>query len=256
MDPTPLLPIPENWNTALAVVAHPDDLEYGGASAIARWTSQGKTVSYLMVTRGEAGLDAISPELAGPLREAEERQSARVVGVESVEFLTHPDGLIEYGIPLRRDIAGAIRRHQPDVVITSNYHLTWGQGNLNMADHRAVGLAVLDAVRDAGNRWVFPEQLEDGLQPWNHVRWILVDSPPAPTHAVDVSAYLDLGIASLEKHRHYIENLGYDFDPRRFLTSLCAPIGERFGCAYAVAYEVYDGGGTLSSDAVTGESCS
>lgn len=250
MDPTRLLPIPEDWNTALAVVAHPDDLEYGGASAIARWTSQGKTVTYLMVTRGEAGLDAISPNVAGPMREAEERQSAKVVGVQSVAFLTYPDGLIEYGLPLRRDIAGAIRQHRPDVVITSNYHPTWSDGSWNMADHRAVGLAVLDAVRDAGNRWVFPEQLEAGLQPWSHVRLILVDSPPSPTHAVDVTPYLDAGVASLEQHCTYIENLGYDFDPRGFLTSHLAPIGERFGCEYAVAFEVHDRGGPLGTTAV------
>ncbi len=247
MDQTRLRPIPEDWNTALAVVAHPDDLEYGGASAIARWTSQGKTVTYLMVTRGEAGLDAISPDVAGPIREAEERQSAQVVGVERVDFLTYPDGVIEYGLPLRRDIAGSIRQHQPDVVITSNYHSTWSDGSLNMADHRAVGLAVLDAVGDAGNRWVFPEQLEAGLEPWSHVRLILVDSPPVPTHAVDVTAHIEAGIASLEKHRIYIENLGYDFDPRGFLTSHLAPIGERFECDYAVAFEVYDRGSMLGT---------
>jgi LmbE family N-acetylglucosaminyl deacetylase len=245
MDQTRLRPVPEDWNSALAIVAHPDDLEYGGASAIARWTSQGKTVRYLMVTRGEAGLDGIAPDEAGPIREEEERQSASVVGVESVEFLTHPDGCIEYGLPLRRDIAAAIRRHRPEVVITGNYHLTWPNGGLNMADHRAVGLAVLDAVLDAGNRWVFPEQLEGGLQPWPHVRLILVDSAPSATHAVDVTSYLDVGIASLEKHRIYIEQLGYDFDPKRFLTSQLASIGKQFGCEYAVAFEVHDLGGTL-----------
>jgi LmbE family N-acetylglucosaminyl deacetylase len=251
MNPTPLLPVPENWNTALAVVAHPDDLEYGGASAIARWTSQGKTVTYLIVTRGEAGLDSVAPDVAGPLREEEERQSARVVGVERVEFLAHPDGLIEYGVPLRRDIAGAIRQHRPDVVITGNYHATWSDGKLNSADHRAVGLAVLDAVQDAGNRWVFPEQLEAGLQPWRHVQLILVDGSPAPTHAVDVTPYIDTGVASLEKHRIYLANLGYDFDPRGFLTSHFTSIGKRFGCEYAVAFEVHELRGTLGTAAVT-----
>ena len=246
-DQTTLRPIPEDWNSALAVVAHPDDLEYGGASAIARWTSQGKTVTYLMVTRGEAGLDGVPPEVAGPLREEEERQSAKAVGVECVEFLAHPDGVIEYGVPLRRDIAEAIRRHRPDVVITGNYHPTWGNGSFNMADHRAVGLATLDAVRDAANRWVFPEQLTGSLEPWSHVRWILVDSPPSPTHAVDVSAYIDAGVASLEQQRVYIDNLGYDFDPRGFLTSILAPTGARFGCDYAVAYEVHEVAGALTS---------
>jgi LmbE family N-acetylglucosaminyl deacetylase len=249
-----LLPVPEDWHTALAIVAHPDDLEYGGASAIARWTSQGKTVTYLMVTRGEAGLDAIAPDVAGPIREEEERQSAKVVGVESVEFLAHPDGLIEYGLPLRCDIAGAIRQHRPDVVITSNYHPTWNGGRLNTADHRAVGLAVLDAVQDAGNRWVFPEQLEAGLQPWSHVQLILVDSPPSPTHAVDVTPYIEAGVASLEKHRIYLDNLGYDFDPRGFLTSHLASMGKRFGCEYAVAFEVHNLRGMLGIAAVKSES--
>src|SRR5215211_8568743 len=95
-----LEPLPEDWERALAVVAHPDDMEYGAASAVARWTAQGKTVAYLLVTRGEAGIDALAPEQVGPLREAEERRSAAVVGVE---FLDRRDGLIEYGPSLRRD---------------------------------------------------------------------------------------------------------------------------------------------------------
>jgi len=71
----------EDWDKALAVVAHPDDLEYGAASAVARWTDRGKHISYLLVTRGEAGIDAMPPEQIGPLREEEERISAGLVGV-------------------------------------------------------------------------------------------------------------------------------------------------------------------------------
>ena len=84
MPKTMLKALPEDWNTALAIAAHPDDLEYGTAGAVARWTAQGKKVIYLMVTRGEAGIDAMSPAEAGPLREEEERRSAAVVGVETV----------------------------------------------------------------------------------------------------------------------------------------------------------------------------
>src|SRR5687768_15432100 len=108
MEPQALILLPEDWHTALAVVAHPDDLEYGAASAVARWTSQGKQISYLLVTRGEAGIDAMPPDEVGPLREEEERQGARRVGVDTVEFLDYRDGVIEYGLPLRRDLARAI----------------------------------------------------------------------------------------------------------------------------------------------------
>ncbi|HEX2319022.1 MAG TPA: PIG-L family deacetylase, partial [Streptosporangiaceae bacterium] len=78
-------PIPEDWERAVAVVAHPDDLEYGAASAIARWTTQGKTVSYLLATRGEAGIAGMAPAEVAPLRVEEERRSAAVVGVTQVE---------------------------------------------------------------------------------------------------------------------------------------------------------------------------
>jgi LmbE family N-acetylglucosaminyl deacetylase len=233
-----LAPFPEDWERALAVVAHPDDLEYGTASAIARWTSQGKHVQYLLVTRGEAGIDTMDPAAAGPLREAEERRSAAIVGVDTVEFLGYPDGVIEYGLPLRRDIARAIRRCRPDVLLTSNYRLAWPGGTFNMADHRWVGLAVLDAARDAGNRWIFPELLAEGFAPWQGVRMVCVDASPAATHAVDVAAFIEQGIASLQAHRVYLQNLGTDFDPRTFLCEQAAEVGKRCGCRYAVSVEV------------------
>src|SRR5512133_3124617 len=94
--PPPLPPLREDWQRALCVVAHPDDLEYGAASAVARWTAQGKQVTYLLASRGEAGIDSLRPEDAAPLREEEERAGAREVGVEVVEFLDHRDGVIEY----------------------------------------------------------------------------------------------------------------------------------------------------------------
>ncbi len=234
-----LLTLPEDWDRMLAIAAHPDDLEYGAASAIARWTSQGKLVTYLMVTSGEAGIDAMTPDEAGTLREQEELASAEVVGVDTVEFLNYTDGVIEYGLPLRRDISRAIRKHRPEVVLTNNFELRWAGGHFNMADHRAVGLATLDAARDAGNRWIFPELLDDGFEPWNGVRLVITGGATASTHAVDVTDFIDNGIESLEKHRVYIDNLGVDFDPDTFLTFNAAAIGERFGCDYAVSFEVF-----------------
>ena len=233
-----LQPLDEDWESALAVVAHPDDLEYGAASAVARWTAQGKHVSYLMVTRGEAGIDSMPPEQTGLLREAEERTSAALVGVKTVEFLNHTDGIIEYGLPLRYDIARAIRRHHPNVLITLNFQLTWGGPMLNMADHRWVGLAVLDGARDAANRWIFQDLLQEGLQPWGGVKMVLISGSPQPTHAVDVTDYLDKGIASLKAQRAYIENLSGNFEPEAFLRENAASTGKQFGCQYAVAFEV------------------
>ena len=195
---TDLEVLDESWSSALAIVAHPDDLEYGSASAIARWTAQGKRIVYCLATSGEAGIDGMSPEVAGPLREQEERDSAAIVGVDTVEFLGYADGVIEYGLPLRRDIARAVRRHKPDVVITGNYRDSWGPGTLNQADHIAVGRAVLDGVRDAANRWVFRELLDEGLEPW-HAPMILVAGSPEAGHAVDVTETFELGVESLRR---------------------------------------------------------
>ena len=203
--PTPYEPVPDDWSRALAVVAHPDDLEYGTAGAVARWTAEGRTVTYLLVTRGEAGIDTIAPAECGPLREAEQRAAARIVGVDVVEFLDHPDGTIEYGPALRRDIAHAIRRHRPELVVTGNHHDTWPGGGLNTPDHRNVGRAAIDAVADAGNRWLFPEP---GLPPWSEVRWVAVFGSPDAGHAVDVGATFDRAVASLRAHATYLDALG------------------------------------------------
>ncbi len=233
-----LEPVDESWSTALALVAHPDDLEYGAASAIARWTAQGKRIVYCLASSGEAGIDAIDPEQSGPLREEEQRASATVVGVDVVEFLGYPDGMIEYGLPLRRDIARAVRRHRPDVVITGNYHDSWGPGLLNQADHIAVGRAVLDGVRDAANRWVFRELLDEGLPPWP-TQQILVAGSPQATHGVDVTDFFDKGIESLEAHAQYLLGLsGPMSDPREFLEAFARQTGTRLGARYGVSFEV------------------
>ncbi len=228
----------ESWATALAVVAHPDDLEYGAAAAIARWTAQGKQVVYCLATSGEAGIDGIEPERCGPLREQEQRASAAVVGVDVVEFLGYPDGMLEYGLPLRRDVARAIRRHRPDVMITGFYGESWAPGALNQADHIALGRAVIDGVRDAANRWVFRELLDEDLPPWS-VKQVLITSP-RPTHGVDVTDYFDAGVASLEAHAEYLRGLGDHAmsDPREFLEAMARQSGTRLGSTLGVGFEV------------------
>jgi LmbE family N-acetylglucosaminyl deacetylase len=240
MQPEPLEALPEDWTRALCVVAHPDDLEFGAAAAIARWTGQGKDVVYCMVTSGEAGIDGLHPDECRPLREAEQVESARVVGVSEVEFLGLPDGILEYGVPLRREIAAVVRRHRPEIVITGNFRDTFGGRNLNQADHIAVGRAVLDAVRDAGNRWVFPEQLTDGLEPWGGVRAVWAAASPDATHGVDTTDTFDAGVASLAAHAAYIEGLGWeDWDPREFLEGFSRATGQRLGVPFAASFEVF-----------------
>ncbi|MFD7425521.1 PIG-L deacetylase family protein [Streptomyces sp. NPDC059814] len=234
--------MPVDWRRALAVVAHPDDLEYGCAAAVAVWTDGGREVAYLLATRGEAGIDTLEPATCAPLREREQRASAAVVGVSGVEFLDHRDGVVEYGLDLRRDIAAAIRRHRPELIVTLNHRDTWGGVAWNTPDHRAVGRAALDAVADAGNRWIFPELAEQGLQPWNGVRWVAVAGSATPTHAVDVTAGLERSVRSLLAHRTYIEVLT-DQDPeeycRTFLTGNAEASAERFGGRPAVTFELF-----------------
>lgn len=231
-------PFPESWSRALCIVAHPDDLEYGMAGAIAKWTTSGKQVAYLLITRGEAGIDGMAPDETARVREAEERASARVVGVESVEFLEgHVDGLIEYGVPLRRDLAVAIRRHRPDVVLSINFRETWGGRSFNMADHRNVGWAVLDAARDAANRWLFT----DAGEPWAGLRIAAFSSSPQSTHYVDIGDHVESGVASLREHAAYIAGLGQDdFDPDGFLRSSARAAGESVGVDYAVPFELFE----------------
>lgn len=234
-----LEPVDESWSTGLAIVAHPDDLEYGAAPAIARWTSQGKRIVYCLATSGEAGIDGIEPERAGPLREDEERASAAIVGVDTVDFLGYPDGVLEYGLPLRRDIARAVRRHRPDVVITSNYEERWAPGMLNQADHIALGRAVVDGVRDAANRWVFRELLDEDLAPWA-TKQVLVAASRHAEHGVDTTDYFAKGLQSLEAHTEYLRGLGQHAmaDPREFLESFARQMGTRMGTTFALTFEV------------------
>lgn len=230
----------EDWDRALAVVAHPDDMEYGAGAAVARWTGQGKSVVYCMVTSGEAGIEGLHPDECRPLREQEQLDACAAVGVEICDFLRQPDGILEYGLNLRRLIAGEVRKHRPQVVITGNFRDTFGGANLNQADHIAVGRATLDAVRDAGNRWIFPEQLVDGLEPWGGVGEVWAAGSPDATHGVDTTDAFDAGVASLVAHRAYIEGLGWEgWDPEEFLEGIARQSGQRLGVPRAALFEVF-----------------
>lgn len=176
----PYEPMPADWERALCVVAHPDDLEYGPACAVARWTTQGKFVAYAVASRGEAGIATMAPDATGAMRAGEQLRAAAVVGVRDVDFLGHPDGIIEYGLPLRRDLARSIRKYRPDALVTINFCERWRSGDWNTPDHRNVGVALLDAAADAGNPWVFPELVDEGFPPWDGVRFVAVGGSRSP----------------------------------------------------------------------------
>jgi LmbE family N-acetylglucosaminyl deacetylase len=233
--------LPENWVRCLCVVAHPDDIEYGAAAAVAKWTAQGKRVTYLLASRGEAGIDSVPPDAAAPLREEEERAGAREVGVDVVEFLDHRDGVIEYSTALRKEIVRSIRRHRPEVIVSGSFEIRGPFGMTNQADHRAVGLATLDAARDAGNRWIFPELADEGLEPWGGVRYACFGGSARSTHGVDITGEpLRRGIASLAAHAEYTKGLGAAGpEPGPMLTWAAHQAGPALGVEAAVLFDVH-----------------
>ena len=210
----------------LCVVAHPDDLEYGISAAVAAWTAAGVQVDYLLMTAGEAGMRR-APAEAGPLRAREQRAACDVVGVNDLTILDFPDGLMEPGPTVRKAIAKQIRTLRPNIVVTSNFDLEvpWG---INHIDHRVTGEATADAIRDADNRWIFTDLLDEGLEPWK-ADLFLVGGVAEPDTYVDVTGEaLEKGVASLEAHEAYLADLPDHPAPRAMLTEMATE------CARAV----------------------
>lgn len=235
--------VPEDWSRGLAVVAHPDDLEYGVSSAIARWSEQGKAITYVLVSDGEAGMDSLPPAEAGPLRRKEQIESARVVGVNTVDFLGLPDGLIEPGLELRETFARCIRKYQPEVLISLNFRESFQFPGWNHVDHRNIGPALLDASRDAANRWLFTDQFggNDAVEPWSGVKFAVFGNSPNMTHYTDVSDHIQYGVASLEAHRAYLDGLPDGTrgkNPDEFLRGGAQSVGKRVGVSYGVGFEL------------------
>ena len=208
-----LEPVNESWTRALCVVAHPDDLEFGAAAAVARWTDQGKTVVYAMVTSGEAGIDGMHPtRRAGSGRPS---RSSRPGSSASTPWSSSGCRTACSSTASGSAICAVVRKHRPEIVITNNFRDTWGGVALNQADHIATGKATLDAARDAGNRWIFSEQLVDGLEPWGGVGQVWAAGSPDGRHGVETTQTFDRGVASLAAHQAYIDGLGWEnFDPR------------------------------------------
>lgn len=229
------VPFPDVPHRVLAVVAHPDDMEYGWSGVVHHWTSQGVEVAYLLLTHGEAGMQ-IDPAQVRPLRAAEQRAACDLVGVDRLTLLHHADGRLMPTLDLRRDIAREIRTFRPDVVVTMSWDVMvpWG---LNQADHRAAGLSTLDACRDADNTWVFPDLTDAGLEKWGPT-WLLVGGASDPNYGVALDpADVDAAVASLTAHEAYLAALGPEYPgPDDMLRPAFAGQGERLGAPNAFLF--------------------
>lgn len=225
----------------LCVAAHPDDLEYGASAAVARWVARGVDVSYLLLTAGEAGMRSRPPEEVAPLRAAEQRAACAAVGVADLSILDLPDGLLEADLQTRRLIAKRIREFRPDTVVVPTWQLEvdWG---LNHADHRATGVATIDAIRDADNPWLFRDLHDSGLHAWGVSRLVVVGGPAA--ELIDVTGEsLERAIASLEAHEGYLAELGEGHPlPREMLEEItggAAHLGDDRTVTHALGVTVY-----------------
>jgi len=209
----------------LAIFAHPDDVDFAAAGTVARWVADGLEVTYVLVTRGDAGGFDDTPRAAMPaIREAEQRAAAAAVGVKQVEFLDgYADGTVTVTPALRRDLTRVIRRYRPDRILTNSPVRRWdrGLGGPNHPDHLAVGEAVCQAVYpDAGNPFAHPDLLAaEGLEPWP-VREVWFSGGPAPDHYVDVTDTVDRKMAALRAHTSQLPEV--EATSGRFLGYLAA----------------------------------
>jgi LmbE family N-acetylglucosaminyl deacetylase len=197
----------------LVITAHPDDVDFGAAGTVARWTDAGTEVSYCIVTDGDAG--GSDPSISRPemvtLRRAEQTAAAKQVGVQDVRFLGYPDGRLEATLGLRKDLARVIRQVRPDRLVSQSPERNYARPGVSHPDHRAAGSATLDAVYpDARNPFAFPELLADeGLGPWK-VREVWISGSPAPNHYVDITEVFGCKVAALQAHASqtgHMENL-------------------------------------------------
>jgi LmbE family N-acetylglucosaminyl deacetylase len=224
--PDDRLPTPDR---VLVVAAHPDDIEFGAAGAIARWIGEGARVRYLLVTRGDKGSDDPNTDPAQLIvrREAEQRAAAVELGVDDVDFLDEPDGQVEPSLRLRELVTRAVRTHRPEVVMTHDPTVLFVNNEwVNHPDHRAVGQVTVDAAfptaRDPLN---FRDHLDQGLQPWKVAELFLWSTNEA-NQLVDISGTLERKVAAL---RHHASQFGNFDDVERWLRRRSEELGERAG---------------------------
>ena len=189
---------------ALVIVSHPDDAEFGAAPTLAKLTSAGVRVDYVVTTDGSKGTEDpdVRPEDLAATRMAEQRAAADILGVREIVHLGYPDGYLTPSLDLRRDITRQIRRFRPDLIITQNPQRRLDHNPyVGHPDHLATGEATLASVYPAARDHLnFPELWRDEhLEPWK-VRQVLLTGVEEPNLWVDVADTFEVGLRSILAH--------------------------------------------------------
>ncbi|MBN1369441.1 MAG: PIG-L family deacetylase [Dehalococcoidaceae bacterium] len=194
--------MPKSPVELMVVAPHPDDAEFGIAGTVAKITSSGKEVVYVIVTGGEKGTDdpAANPDDIKAIRRAEQLAAASVLGVSEVQFLDFADGGLEDSYHCRLAITREIRRFRPRVVASTDPYRRY----MWHRDHRITGQVVADAVYPFARNWpAFPELIKENLAP-HTVSRMLFWGCEEPNHFEDITPVFDTKLKALRCHRSQI----------------------------------------------------
>lgn len=201
--------------SAMAIFAHPDDIEFGCAGTVAKWVQHGARVAYVLVTSGDVGIASpgMTKAEAARIREAETVEAAKTVGVTDVAFFREPDCMVENTLDLRKRIVVQLRRFRPEVIITGDPTMVFTpHGRINHPDHRAVAGATIDAVfPSSGQPNLFQELEDDGLFA-HKVRKVYVQAYGTGETVIDISDTLHLKIEALQKHVSQVSEIPHIAD--------------------------------------------
>ena len=223
---------------AMSIHAHPDDQEFTVGGTLAKWARAGCEIVTICLTRGGAGSNKYTPldmtrEALVSIREDEQREACRILGVKETIFLDYEDGMLEPSIAMRRDLTRLIRRHRPEAVLTGDPTVRYyGTTYMNHPDHRVASDVALDAVfPSAGTRLIFPELLAEGLEP-HEVRQVYIHGAERPDTYVDIAETLDVKLTALRAHK---SQMG-EWDPAEMMTQWAAEQGRRRKLKAAESY--------------------
>ena len=229
--------------SALAIVAHPDDIEFSCVGTLARWVQAGARVGYVLCTSGDVGIaePGMTRARATEIREAEALAAAEIAGVHDVTFLREPDGMLEATMGLRKKLVREIRRFRPEVVVCGDPTIVWaGEDYINHPDHRAAATAALDATFPAaGQPNLFEDLADEGLRA-HKPRKVYVTEWDGADLYVNIGETIDLKIAALRAHVSQMR----DWDPEPSVREWAATRARGKEMAYAELFRVV----TLISD--------